>query len=307
MQQWIAPNGTSTVVALRRVWDLCITTFGYGIALWGYAQTPTHTTMWAHKRWCIPCYKVLPQVIRNGFDGKFYDINPIRLIAVLLSNPMAETMMKAGDVDIMKYFLTNPRTCDICWNSYKIAKRHGYTLNNISMWCDYIRMLNDLGGGYSQSQKHLSPRPQRRARCDNTTHQCQTKGSRRKNATKRNRKAWTWATEVTQRKGNEDTFIALKSKFFGLSNNRQRVDNKGAWKHRRITMKKGNSRTSAWFGAGYYRKENTLILSAKIDGQIVETVEIDLRTLKVVQCHGNKTDWVDVIKLAIKAVADYLR
>ena len=37
------------------------------------------------------------------------------------------------------------------------------------------------------------------------------------------------------------------------------------------------------FGAGYYRKENTLILSARIDGQIVETVEVDLRTLKVVQ------------------------
>lgn len=40
------------------------------------------------------------------------------------------------------------------------------------------------------------------------------------------------------------------------------------------------------FGAGYYRKEDTLILSARIGGEIIETVEVDLKTLKVVQSHG---------------------
>lgn len=32
--------------------------------------------------------------------------------------------------------------------------------------------------------------------------------------------------------------------------------------------------------------EDSLVLSARIDGIIIETVEVDLRTLKVVQCHG---------------------
>ena len=36
----------------------------------------------------------------------------------------------------------------------------------------------------------------------------------------------------------------------------------------------------------YYLKAESLVFSARIDGKTVATVEIDLRTLKVVQCHG---------------------
>lgn len=56
-----------------------------------------------------------------------------------------ETLMKADEVDVLKYFLTNRNNCDLFWNSYKIAKRHGYRINNISMWGDYLRMLSNAG------------------------------------------------------------------------------------------------------------------------------------------------------------------
>lgn len=233
-----------------------------------------------------PRYKVLPQVIRNGFDGKFYDINPIRLIAVLLSNPMAETMMKAGDVEIMKYFLTNPRTCDICWNSYKIAKRHGYTLNNISMWCDYIRMLNDLGEDI-RNPKNICPQDLKGAH-DVITRRINAKRAKevaermRLNEIERRERE---QQRLLKEKENEDKFIALKSKFFGLVI----TDNE-------LTIKvlesideyyeEGRMQDICVFGAGYYRKEDTLILSARIGDEIIETVEVDLKTLKVVQCHG---------------------
>ncbi len=45
----------------------------------------------------------------------------------------------------MKHFLFNARTADECWTSYLIAKRHKYRIDNFSMWCDYLRMLNKLG------------------------------------------------------------------------------------------------------------------------------------------------------------------
>mgnify|MGYP000308498888 CR=1 FL=1 len=34
---------------------------------------------------------------------------------------------------------------DECWASYLIAKRHKYQIHNLSMWCDYLRMLKKLG------------------------------------------------------------------------------------------------------------------------------------------------------------------
>ena len=110
-------------------------------------------------------------------------------------------------------------------------------------------------------------------------------------------------------KENEDKFIALKSKFFGLVI----ADNE-------LTIKvlesideyyeEGRKQDICVFGAGYYRKENSLILSARIDGEIIETVEVDLKTLKVVQCHGkyNKdTEYHDRIINLVNSNAKLIR
>ena len=44
----------------------------------------------------------------------------------------------------------------------------------------------------------------------------------------------------------------------------------------------------AWcvFSNAYYLKEDSLILSATIDGKRIETIEVSLRTLEVVQSRG---------------------
>ena len=34
---------------------------------------------------------------------------------------------------------------EVCWDSYKIAKRNHYHIGNISLWCDTIRMLRNTG------------------------------------------------------------------------------------------------------------------------------------------------------------------
>ena len=52
--------------------------------------------------------------------------------------------MKAGEIEEMKYFLSNRTTADNLWASYLIAKRHHYQINNIGMWCDYLMMLKNL-------------------------------------------------------------------------------------------------------------------------------------------------------------------
>ena len=88
---------------------------------------------------------VIPQLKRNGFKGDFYGISPLRLFKTLLADPRMGTLMKAGEIEEMKYFLSNPCNADEFWALYLIAKRHRYHINNIGMWCDYLRMLKNLG------------------------------------------------------------------------------------------------------------------------------------------------------------------
>lgn len=51
-------------------------------------------------------------------------------------------------------------------------------------------------------------------------------------------------------------------------------------------LNEGETQHICVFSSEYYLKKDTLVLSARINGTIIETVEVDLKTLKVVQCHG---------------------
>lgn len=44
------------------------------------------------------------------------------------------------------------------------------------------------------------------------------------------------------------------------------------------------------YSNGYYRKDDSLILSATIDGKRIETVEVSLSKLTVVQSRGSVTN-----------------
>ena len=60
----------------------------------------------------------------------------------------------------------------------------------------------------------------------------------------------------------------------------------------------------------YYNNENSLILSARIDGQRIETVEVDLQTLKVVQSRGvcnSNTEYHDRIIKLVEDNAEQIR
>ena len=145
VQRWISPDGKVTDMALLRgftfyycdVWALC-----------SAMEIRPHNSLYddvVARSCAYPKMRVLPQLRRNGFKGDFHGISPVRLFKALLSDPRIETLMKGDEIEVMKHFLFNARTADECWASYLIAKRHKYRIDNFSMWCDYLRMLNKLG------------------------------------------------------------------------------------------------------------------------------------------------------------------
>ena len=88
-----------------------------------------------------------------------------------------------------------------------------------------------------------------------------------------------------QREKDAEDFIANKSKFFGLVITDEEIIIK-VLESIDEYYNEGKVQNICVFGSEYYKKADTLILSARIGGEIIETVEVDLRTLEVVQCHG---------------------
>lgn len=74
----------------------------------------------------------------------------------LLTNPHAETLMKADEIELFRYIIYHPKEVDKYWNSIKVAMRHGYKFEDVQMWFDYIRMLDTMGRDLN-SQLSLRP------------------------------------------------------------------------------------------------------------------------------------------------------
>ncbi len=294
VQRWIAQDGKVTDMALLRGFTFCycdVWALDSNMEVRPYNSLYDEVVAWSD---VYPRMSILPQLKRNGFKGNFHGVSPVRLFKALLSDPRMETLMKAGEIEEMKYFLSNPVTADNLWASYLIAKRHHYNLDkdirNPKNICpqDFIKAHDRVN--------RLIDAKREKARAERER---QYEIERREREQQR----------LLKEKENEDKFIALKSKFFGLVI----ADNE-------LTIKvlesideyyeEGRKQDICVFGAGYYRKENTLILSARIDGEIIETVEVDLRTLKVVQCHGkyNKdTEYHDRIINLVNSNAKLIR
>jgi len=103
-----------------------------------------------------PHYSVIPQLRRNGMRGRLPECHPLRLMQALLSDPRMETLMKRHDHKAIKHFVDYPSDLDRCWQSYKVAARHGYTPNDYGLWSDLIRLLGRCGKD-THNAKYICP------------------------------------------------------------------------------------------------------------------------------------------------------
>ncbi len=97
---------------------------------------------------------------RNGFNGNFHDIVPTKLIPALLSDSRAETLLKAGQYPMLRYYLYHSFNIGEYWASIKICIRNGYTIEDGSMWRDTIDLLRHFGKDTEQPEIRLPCRPQ---------------------------------------------------------------------------------------------------------------------------------------------------
>ena len=269
-QYWWNAQGRKTIVAVQRVFGRYVDTFSYCAPM--AIRNDNEAYRYAAYSQIYPKFKVTETLRRNGFRDDFHDIAPTILIPALLSDSRAETLMKAERMEHLRYFLNNKSTFDACWQSYKVATRNGYEIEDIFLWCDYVDMLRRLNKDI-HSPKYVCPTNLHK---EHDLKQSELRRQREKEEKAEKRKK---AME------DEKRFHELKSKFFGISftDGTIRVHVlESVQEH----LEEGVSMHHCVFNNAYYLKENSLILSATIEGKRIETIEVSLRTLEVVQSRG---------------------
>ena len=83
----------------------------------------------------------------------------------------------------------------------------------------------------------------------------------------------------------EQAYKQLKAKFFGIEFT-DGIIRIHVLESVQEHLEEGVSMHHCVFSNAYYLKEDSLILSATIEGKLIETIEVSLRTLEVVQSRG---------------------
>ena len=288
IRYWVDDNGKVEVTALRRTIGYYIDSFVYDNCL----ELRNDNDVYRRVADCkvYPYYSATSKLKRNGLKGSLANNEPMKLLPALLTDSRAETMFKAGRKSELNYFLQHPMYFDTYWNTYKIVLRNNYAISDISLWVDYISLLERCGKDIHNAHyvcpsdlKAEHDRYQERAR---VIREREEREAQRKKALE-----------------NEERFRELKGKFFGLSftdglivvSVLESVDD---------YYKEGNALHHCVGQCEYYLKPKSLVFSARIDNQRVETIELSLETFKVLQSRGlcNKpTEYHDrIIRLVQK-------
>lgn len=223
-------------------------------------------TVYPHKR-------LLPVLRRNGLTGKFPDfVPPLKLMESVLIDPRIETILKAGRKTDLSYFLNGTRELACYWPSYKIVLRNHYAISDTGLWCDLVRLLKECGKD-THNAHYVCPDNLK----DTHDHFLRMKREIDKKRESEEQRKRALVAEVE--------FEKMKGKFFGLQFTDGLVvvsvlDSVEAY------YMEGEAMHHCVGSMEYYKKPDSLVLSARIDGVRVETVEVSLVTFKVLQSRG---------------------
>ena len=296
VQRWISPNGKTTTVARLR-----------GMSMLYYDQWSEYSDMEVRKNNKLRAYDInpvctyprqrfIPELKRNGFNGEYHNILPYDLFTAILSDSRSETLLKAGQYPMLRHYIRSSFDIERYWASVKICIRNGYTIADGSMWRDTIDLLR-LFGKDTNSPKYVCP-SDLKAEHDRLMHK-RNKEIERKKLEER----------IRQAKKPEKAYRKLKGIFFGIAFTDGTLQVRVLESVAEFAAE-GTELHHCVFSNSYFLEKNSLILSATIDGKRIETVEVSLKTLEVVQSrglHNSNTEYHDRIVNLVNSNVNLIR
>jgi hypothetical protein len=189
---------------------------------------------------------------------------------VLLTDPRAETLLKAGYREVFQYFLLNSRNINNYWPSIRIAIRNNYQIEDAGMWVDYLDQLRlfdkDLRNAHYVCPADLHTEHDRWVAKRQAFHERQEIERKLEQA-----KEW------------EERFREMKARFFGIEFTDGVISVRVIESVAEMMVEGVKMHHCV---GGYHDRDDSLILSATIDGERLETVEVSLSRLRVVQSRG---------------------
>lgn len=293
VQNWISPKGIEVIMS--RSSSYCYGAYDH----WCWSSDMEIRSDYGIKDkyhiWAshIKTLRLLSKLKYAGIDENFNGITPDILFRMLLRYPFVETLIKQGDKELLEYMEDNITQVGKFWPAIKIAKRHGFKITkrtDLRMYFDYLEMSNAIGRDI-RSPKYVCPKNLKQAHDE--VMKIKQKIDAKINFEKKRKQAIK----------DEREYLKQKGRFFGIAFGDNLIQI-GVLQSVMDFLEEGKEMHHCVFTNKYYSKSDSLILTARIGNKRIETVEVNLKTLSVVQSRGvcnNNTEYHDrIIKLVKK-------
>lgn len=240
---------------------------------------------------------LLPKLHRAGLRTSLHGLHPYHLCKALLKSNRIETLFKLRQYVVVFEFysrFSRHELNETMWQAIRIALRHGYRWDNpqeISDWCDMLRDLEYLGLD-THNPHYICPAFLADA------HQHWTERRHRMEEAKR------LEEERAEVLAYEPIFRENREQFFGMVFRDKKIEI--AIIPTAMAIKEEGVAMHHCVG-GYYNRPNSLILSAKINGKRVETIEVDLTSYELVQSRGLQNKATRYHNRIVKLVNDNMQ
>lgn len=215
--------------------------------------------------------------------------------------PMYETLLKAREYDLFRR-MTDAHEKELAeqvFTAWKIAQRNHYDTKQ-DEWVDLVTMLIEQGKDYRNAH-YVCPADLHAA------HAALLTEKRRQEEVRREREMAQWridhAEEIARNEEQrrveserklkdalqeEEDFIKRREKYFGLTIPSDKGFNIVVLQNIKEFKHEGDVLHHCVFHCAYYRKPDSLILSARdSENNPIETIEVDLKAYNILQCYGD--------------------
>lgn len=275
LQYWIQPDLKVTMFGLQH------TVTGYCDSWGGKMEIRTERGSYYRKKYSVYARKYHPNSVikseykKYGINSKLQEISFLEAIKHIPKHPKLETLLKAKQYFLINAHINHSGVSDgNYWDSIKICLRNKYKVKDAMIWIDYIDLLRYFNKDI-RNAKYVCPKNL------NKEHDRLVEKKRII------QKKIELEDQIKTANIDNELYLKEKTKFFDLQfTNGTLVILPLKSVHEFI--EEGDKLKHCLFANRYYAKENSLVLSARINDKPIETIEINLENLNITQSRGFK-------------------
>lgn len=226
-----------------------------------------------------PGAEFLPRFKKYGLTKFKHNCDFRLLIEKLEMSPKIETLLKAGQKDLLEFAVHKDSRYNIYWAQIKIVIRNNYKIKDVGLWYDYLDLLKYFNKDIN-NPKFILPKNLKVA------HNEYVEKKQKKEEKERAERELRRQENERLKAEAEEALKGIKYEIFKDFSFKRGDIKVVCLVDEKDVENEGKVLKHCVYANEYHKKSGILLMSARINDKPIETIEISLANYSIIQCRG---------------------